>query len=503
MFESLSERLSGVFRAFGAKQLTEDNIQEALREVRLALLEADVNFSVVKDFVEKVRVGCVGQEVGKKLTPGQQVIKVVHEELTALLGGASQGLKLVGPPPSVLMLVGLQGSGKTTTAGKLANLLRKQKMRPYLVPADVHRPAAILQLQTLAKQLDIPCFDTKADMAPATIAAQAVEAAKAAGCNLVIVDTAGRLHIDEPLMQELKDITRAVNPQEIFFVADAMTGQNAVSVAESFNSYVPLTGVVLTKMDGDARGGAALSIKAITGATVRYVGIGEQLSDLEDFYPERVAGRILGMGDMLTLIEKAQAGVDEEEAKALAKKMEKAKFDLEDFRVQMRRMRQMGSLESIMKMIPGLGALAGKLGDMNVPEKELSRTDAIINSMTMKERRNPELLNGSRKLRVAKGSGTSINEVNMLLKKFDQMRLMMQQMMQGGGKKTAMPQGGMGGLGGMGALGGLGGMGGMPGMGAMPGMPGLPGGMGQSKGSATKKKRDVQKERAKRKNKKR
>ena len=488
MFESLSERLSGVFRGFGSRQLTEENIRDGLREVRLALLEADVNFAVVKEFVDRVRDKCVGQEVEKKLTPAQHVVKVVHDELVELLGGDTAEFNvrpaLGTNDPAVIMMVGLQGSGKTTSSGKLANLLRKQKMRPLLVPVDIYRPAAIEQLQTLARQLDIPCFGTTPDMKPVDIARAAVAQAKAQEATVVILDTAGRLHVDEPLMQELVDIKAAVHPREILFVADAMTGQDAVTVAESFNKSVGLTGVVLTKMDGDARGGAALSIKSVTGAPVKFVGTGEKLSDMESFHPDRVAGRILGMGDVMTLIERAQESIDKEEAEALALKMQKAKFDLEDFRVQMRRVKQMGSLESIMKMIPGLGGLTKKLGDVSASEGELRRTEAIINSMTMKERRNPEILNGSRRARIAKGSGVSIGQVNMLLKQFEQMRQMMQHMTGGKGKMPKMPAG-MPGMPGMG----------MPGAG-MPGMPGMGGGHGSS---ATKKKRDVQKERAKRK----
>ncbi len=497
MFESLSERLSGVFRGFGSRQLTEESVREGLREVRLALLEADVNFAVVKDFVERVREKCVGQEVEKKLTPAQHVVKVVHDELVELLGGDTAALDLRPAPgttdPAVIMMVGLQGSGKTTSSGKLANLLRKQKMRPFLVPVDVYRPAAIEQLQTLARQLDIPCFATTPDMKPVDIARAAVAQARLQDATVVILDTAGRLHVDEPLMRELSDIKAAVRPQEILFVADAMTGQDAVTVAEAFNESVGLTGVVLTKMDGDARGGAALSIKSVTGAPVKFVGTGEKLSDLESFHPDRVAGRILGMGDVLTLIERAQESIDQEEAEALARKMQKASFDLEDFRVQMRRVKQMGSLESIMKMIPGLGGLTKKLGDMNVPEGELRRTEAIISSMTMKERRHPDILNGSRRMRIARGAGVSIGEVNMLLKQFEQMRQMMQRMTGGKGKMPKMPAG----MPGMGMPGmGVPGMGGIPGLDGLPGMPGAGAGRGAS---ATKKKRDVQKERAKRK----
>ncbi|MGN1038452.1 MAG: signal recognition particle protein [Mailhella sp.] len=497
MFESLTDRLSGVFRNLsGRAQLTESNIQDALREVRLALLEADVNFKIVREFVDRVREAALGVQVMKGVTPAQQVIQVVHDELVKLLGGDDTSLKLQGSQPAVILMAGLQGSGKTTSSGKLALLLRKQKMRPYLVPADVYRPAAIDQLRTLAKQLDIPCFDSTADMNPVDIARAAVEEAKARQCTVVILDTAGRLHVDEPLMQELVSIKEAVHPQEILFVADAMTGQDAVTVAESFNEHLGITGVVLTKMDGDARGGAALSIKSVTGAPVKFVGMGEKLSEMEVFHPDRIAGRILGMGDVLTLLEKAQSEMAAEEAEALARKMQKAKFDLEDFRTQMRHMRKLGSFESIMKMIPGLGALAGKLGDMSGHEKELNRTEAILNSMTNQERRNPDIINGSRRARIARGSGTQVQDVNMLLRQFEQMKKMMQSMMQPNRHMPRIPQGMMNRLGGMGAMPGLGGL---PGMGGMPGLPGgMPGLPGSGK-SATKKKRDKQK----RKNKKR
>ena len=394
MFESLSDRLSSAFRSLsGRAQLTEENIRDGLREVRLALLEADVNFKVVKEFVERVRERVLGQEVEKSLTPTQQLVKAVHDELVTLLGGETTELNLRGAQPGVIMMVGLQGSGKTTSAGKLANLLRKQKMRPYLVPVDVYRPAAIDQLRTLARQLDIPCFASSADMKPVDIVRAALEDAKEKQCTVVILDTAGRLHIDSPAHAGAAlDIKSAVQPTgNPLFVADAMTGQDAVTVAEAFNKDLALTGVVLTKMDGDARGGAALSIKSVHGqASVKYVGVGEKLSDLEVFHPERVAGRILGMGDMLTLIEKAQSSFEAEEAEAMAKKLQKATFDFEDFRTQMRRMKKIGSLENILKLIPGLGGLTSKLGDLKAPEQEMARTEAVINSMTMKERRNPD-----------------------------------------------------------------------------------------------------------------
>jgi signal recognition particle subunit SRP54 len=495
MFESLTDRLSSVFRSIsGRAQLTESNIQDALREVRLALLEADVNFKIVREFVDRVREAALGVEVMKGVTPAQQVIQVVHDELVKLLGGQDTALKLQGTQPAVILMTGLQGSGKTTSSGKLALLLRKQKMRPYLVPADVYRPAAIEQLRTLAKQLDIPCFSSTSDMNPVDIARLAIEDARSKQCTVVIIDTAGRLHVDEPLMQELVAIKAAVHPQEILFVADAMTGQDAVTVAESFNEHLGITGVILTKMDGDARGGAALSIKSVTGAPVKFVGMGEKLSEMEVFYPDRVAGRILGMGDVLTLLEKAQSTMEAEEAEALAKKMQKAKFDLEDFRTQMRRMRKIGSLESIMKLIPGLSGIANKLGDLSGHEKELNKTEAILNSMSDQERHNPDIINGSRRARIARGSGTQVHDVNMLLRQFEQMKKMMQSMMQPGKSMPRIPQGMMNRLGGMGP-----GLGGLPGMSGLPGLPGGMPGMPGSGNSATKKKRDKQK----RKNKKR
>lgn len=494
MFESLSDRLSGVFRKLGGQsRLTEENIREGLREVRLALLEADVNFKVVKDFVETVREKCLGQEVLKGVSPAQQVVKIVHDELVALLGGETTALDLRGRQPGVVMMVGLQGSGKTTSAGKIANLLRKQKMRPYLVPADVYRPAAIDQLTMLAKQLDMPCYPSAVEMDPVDIARAAVEEAHAQQASVVLLDTAGRLHIDETLMQELVAIKEAVQPQEILFVADAMTGQDAVTVAEAFNEKLGITGVVLTKMDGDARGGAALSIKSVTGAPVKYVGLGEKLSEIEVFHPDRIAGRILGMGDVLTLIEKAQTTIKAEEAEELARKMQRAQFNLEDFRTQMRRVRQMGSLDTILKLIPGMGGLREKLAEASgaVPEKEMARTEAIINSMTMAERRNPDILNGSRRARIARGSGTTVQQVNQLVRQFEQMRQMMKGMMggkgAGGGRMPRLP----GGMGGMPGMGGLAGMGGMPGLNSLPSMP------GSNPAAKKKKKRDKPKRKKK------
>ncbi len=490
MFESLTDRLSGVFRNLsGRAQLTESNIQEALREVRLALLEADVNFKVVKEFTEAVKEKALGLEVMKGVSPAQQVIKVVNDELTNLLGGESTELKLQGKQPAIILMAGLQGSGKTTSSAKLALLLRQQKMKPYLVPADIYRPAAIDQLQTLAKQIDIPCFNSNANMKPLEIVRLAIEDAKEKQATVLILDTAGRLHIDDVLMGELAEIKEFADPQEILFVADAMTGQDAVTVAEAFNERLKITGVVLTKMDGDARGGAALSIKSVTGAPVKFVGMGEKISEMEVFHPDRVAGRILGMGDVLTLLEKAQSNIEEAEAEALAKKMQKAKFDLEDFRTQMKRMKSMGSFASLMKMIPGLGSMANQLEDMKGHEKELGKTEAIINSMTMKERRNPEIINPSRKVRIANGSGTRVQDVNQLLRQFEQMRKMMQGMLGGKGPKgmgalgKKMPD--LNKLGGMGGIPGLGGMGGLGGLGGIPGL----GGGSRTNSSPTKKKR--------------
>ena len=446
MFESLSDRLSGVFQSLrGQGRLTEDNIQAGLREVRLALLEADVNFSVVKSFVDNVRSKCIGQDLLKGVNPAQQVVKIVHDELVSILGGESSGLNLTGAQPASIMLVGLQGSGKTTSAGKLANLLRKQKMRPYLVPLDVYRPAAIDQLMVLARQLNIPCFPSTTEMTPHDIALKALEQARAEQATVLLLDTAGRLHVDEALMDELKDLKETLNPQEILFVADAMTGQEAVNVAQSFHDKIALTGVVLTKMDGDARGGAALSIRSVIGAPVKFVGVGEKLSEMEVFHPDRIAGRILGMGDVLTLVEKAQETIDAEEAEALAKKMRKASFNFEDFLKQLHRIKKIGSLDTILKLIPGFSGLREKIQAATnaMPEKELAKVEAIISSMTVQERQNPDILNGSRRARIAKGSGVTVTDVNRLVKQFEEMRKMMKNVM-AGGKQTRPSLPGMG-----------------------------------------------------------
>jgi signal recognition particle subunit SRP54 len=426
MFESLSEKLSRTFKKLrGQGRLTEKNIEEALKEVRMALLEADVNYKVVKKFVEDIRHSAMGQEVLESLTPGQQVIKIVHEELIRLMGGTRQELNLTGRSPFTLMLVGLQGSGKTTTAGKLALHLRKKGRNPYLVPADIYRPAAIEQLKKLGSQLGIPVHDTDKNRKPEDTCQEALARAGTAGADILIIDTAGRLHIDDELMAELVRIKQRVSPTEILLVADAMTGQDAVNVAKHFNDLLDISGVILTKMEGDARGGAALSVKAVTDKPIKFIGVGEKLDALEPFFPDRLASRILGMGDMLSLIEKAQEEFDEKEAQKLARKLKKREFDLEDFLGQLRQLKKLGSLEQIMSMIPGLGQLK-QLKNMKPDEKELGRVEAIINSMTKEERGNYKLINGSRRRRIALGSGTTIQDVNRLLKNFAQTKKMME-----------------------------------------------------------------------------
>lgn len=486
MFESLSDRLSGALRSItGRTRLDEKTIQDGLREVRLALLEADVNIRVVREFTEKVRERCLDQEVLQSFTPAQQVLSIVNEELVTLLGGKTAELNLSGKRPSIIMMVGLQGSGKTTSTAKIANKLREEGKKPYLVPADVYRPAAIDQLTTLARQLDMPVYPSATSMNPVDIAVNSVREAADAGCDVLLLDTAGRLHVDEELMRELVAIKEKTAPAEIMFVADAMTGQDAVTVAEAFNNDLSITGVVLTKMDGDARGGAALSIKSVTGASVKFVGVGEKVTDIEPFHPDRIASRILGMGDMLTLMEKAKAAFDEKEAEETARKLQKAEFNLEDFLAQMKKLKSFGSFENLLKLIPGMSGLAGQLGG-NVPEQELGRFEAIISSMTLKERRNPKILNPSRRQRIAKGSGTTIAQVNQLLKQFDAMKGMMQKAMGGKGGK-GLPR--MGGMGGMASLGG------MPGMGDV----GYSGGGGLSKTALKKKKEKRKAERKKKK----
>jgi len=426
MFESLSEKLSRTFKKLrGQGKLTEKNIEEALKEVRMALLEADVNYKVVKKFVEDIRQSAMGQEVLDSLTPGQQVIKIVHQELIRLMGGSRQELNLTGRTPFTLMLVALQGSGKTTTAGKLALHLRKKGRNPYLVPADIYRPAAIEQLKNLGSQLGIPVHDTEKNRKPEDTCQEALQRAGTVGADILIMDTAGRLHIDDELMAELVRIKERVSPTEILLVADAMTGQDAVNVAKHFNDLLDISGVILTKMEGDARGGAALSVKAVTDKPIKFIGVGEKLDALEPFFPERLASRILGMGDMISLIEKAQEEFDEKEALKLAKKLKKREFDLEDFLGQLRQLKKLGSLEQIMSMIPGMGQLK-QLKNMKPDEKELVRVEAVINSMTKEERENYKIINGSRRRRIALGSGTTIQDVNRLLKNFAQTKKMME-----------------------------------------------------------------------------
>ena len=430
MLEALSERLGAIFnRLSNSGRLSETDVAEVLREVRIALLEADVSLSVAKEFINAIKERAVGADVLQSLTPGQSVIKIVHDELVALLGGAEARLQFSDSPPTVIMLTGLQGSGKTTQAGKLALRLKEQGRRTLLVAADVYRPAAIDQLKTLGKQIDLPVFDQGAGD-PVKIARDGVAEAKRLGIPTVIIDTAGRLQIDEKLMDELARIKAAVNPKEILFVADAMTGQDATNVAKGFNDRLGITGVILTKMDGDARGGAALSIHKMTGAPIKFVGIGEKLGALEPFYPDRLASRILGMGDVLTLIEKTQSVYSEQQAKDLAQKLRRNDFTLDDFLEQLRQVRKMGSMTDIMKMIPGLSRA---LPNVDIDERDLGRVEAIICSMTRRERSRPEILNGSRRKRIATGSGTQVSDVNRLVKQFEASRQLMKQM--GGGKR--------------------------------------------------------------------
>ncbi len=435
MLEALGERLGAIFARLGSRgRLTEADVNEVAREVRIALLEADVNLSVAKEFVNAVKEKAVGADVLASLTPAQSVIKIVHDELVALMGGAQARLNFSDSPPTVMMLVGLQGSGKTTHAGKLALRLKEQGRRTLLVAADVYRPAAIAQLQTLGKQIDLPVY-TEASNDPVAIARNGVAEAARLGIPTVIIDTAGRLQIDEQLMTELADIKAGTKPHEILFVADAMTGQEATTVAKGFNERLGITGIVLTKMDGDARGGAALSIYKITGAPIKFVGVGEKLSAIEPFHPDRLASRILGMGDVLTLIEKTQSVYSIEQAKELEQKFRKNEFTLDDFLSQLRQVRKMGSMTDILKMIPGMSKALPK--EFEIDEKDINRVEAIICSMTRLERRRPDVLNASRRRRIARGSGTQVADVNRLVKQFEQSRAMMKQM--GGGKRPKLP----------------------------------------------------------------
>ncbi|MHB0798814.1 signal recognition particle protein [Bacillus thuringiensis] len=446
-FEGLADRLQQTMQKIRGKgKVSEADVKEMMREVRLALLEADVNFKVVKDFVKRVSERAVGQDVMKSLTPGQQVIKVVQEELTELMGGEQSKIAVANKPPTVIMTVGLQGAGKTTTTGKLANLLRKKHNRkPMIVAADIYRPAAIKQLETLGKQLDMPVFSLGDQVSPVEIAKQAIAKAKEDHHDYVLIDTAGRLHIDEELMDELAKVKEVAKPDEIFLVVDAMTGQDAVNVAQSFHEQLGLTGVVLTKLDGDTRGGAALSIKAVTNTPIKFAGMGEKLDAIEAFHPERMASRILGMGDVLTLIEKAQATVDEEKAKELEQKMRTLSFTLDDFLEQLGQVRQLGPLDELLGMLPGANKIKG-LKNAQVDEKQIGHIEAIIRSMTKLEREQPEIINASRKKRIAKGSGTTVQEINRLIKQFDDMKKMMKTMtgMQKGKKKGKKK--GLGGL---------------------------------------------------------
>ena len=448
MFATLSDKLDLVFKKLrGQGVMTEDNVKEALREVRLALLEADVNFKVVKDFVEKVRSRAVGTEVLQSLAPGQQVIKIVHDELVLLMGGGEDNsLDLAAKPPVAIMLVGLQGAGKTTSCGKLAKYLKSQRKKPLLVPADVYRPAAIEQLKVLGRQLDVEVFNSSADQKPLEICRAALRYATLNAFDVVIYDTAGRHQIDDYLMEELEGIRDELAPREILFVADAMTGQEAVNVAAGFNDRLGITGVILTKLDGDAKGGAALSIKAVTGKPVKFVGLGEKLDALDVFHADRLVSRILGMGDVLTLIEKAQANFDEKESARLQQKMKKrgGSFDLEDFKSQLQQIKKMGSLESIMGMIPGMGKMMKQMQGAQPSERELKRIEAIIDSMTPKERANHTIINGSRRLRIAKGSGTSVQEVNQLLKRFSEAQRVVKQLQKMGPKGLMKGMKGMG-----------------------------------------------------------
>ena len=454
IFESLSDRLQATFKKLrGHGKLTEEDVNEAMREVRMALLEADVNFKVVKNFIKTVKERAVGQNILETLTPAQVVIKIVDEELTNLMGGTQSRINMSPKPPTIIMMVGLQGAGKTTSAGKLGLALKKQGKRPLLVAADIYRPAAIKQLQVVGEQLGLPVFTMEPGTDAVTIAKSSIPYSQSHANDVIIIDTAGRLQIDEKLMQELRDIKSSVKPHEILLVVDAMTGQESVNVAQSFHEDLGLDGVVMTKLDGDARGGAALSIKAVTGVPIKFVGMGEKLEALEPFHPDRMASRILGMGYVLSLVEKAQENFDLEEAKKMEKKLRKDEFTLDDFLSQMQQVKKLGSLESILGMIPGMGGLKKQLEgqDIDLDGKEVRQIEAIIKSMTPKERADISIINGSRRKRIAMGSGTRVQDVNKLLKQFGEMRKMMKKM-----KKMQKGKKGFPGLGGLGSLGGFG-----------------------------------------------
>ena len=445
IFEGLTDKLQGALSKLKSKgKLTEKDVKDAMREVKLALLEADVNFKVVKDFIKKVQERCVGQEVMQSLTPAQHVIKIVDEELTTLMGDVQSKVVISPKPPTVIMMVGLQGAGKTTTSGKLGSYFKKQGKRPLLVACDVYRPAAIKQLQVVGEKLEIPVFNMGDKESPINIAKAGLSHAIKNNNDLVIIDTAGRLHIDEKLMDELKSIKSEVKPHEILLVVDSMTGQDAVNVAESFNEALGVDGVILTKLDGDTRGGAALSIRAVTQKPIKFIGMGEKLDDLEPFHPDRMASRILGMGDILSLIEKAQENIDLDKARELEQKIKKQDLDFEDFLQQMEQIQNIGPLDKILGMMPGIGNIKDQLGDIDLNGKEMKRTKAIIQSMTVEERRNPNILNASRKKRIAKGSGNTVQDVNRLIKQFNEMKKMMK--MFTGSQKSMKKRGGFAGL---------------------------------------------------------
>lgn len=435
-FEGLSSKFQNIARKFkGKTRITESDLKEMLREVKLALLEADVNYKIVKEFIATIQEKALGQDVLKSLTPGQQVIKIVKDELVELLGGTDARLNISPNPPTIIMMVGLQGSGKTTTAAKLANILRKDGKKPLLVACDVYRPAAIKQLQVLGAQLNIPVYANENSQDVVKISKQAIEQAISKLNDVIIIDTAGRLQIDEVLMEELKNLKSAVKPHEILLVVDSMTGQEAVNVAESFKDAVGIDGIVLTKLDGDTRGGAALSVKKVTGRPIKYIATGEKMNDIEQFHPDRMASRILGMGDVLSIIEKAEEAITEEEAEKLEAQLRKNKFDLDDYLTQLRQIKKMGSFSSILKMIPGLGS---KMKDIQVDDKEFLRIESMICSMTKEERRNPKILNGQRRLRIAKGSGTTVEQLNKFMKSFEMTQKMMKQMKSEKGMKNVM-----------------------------------------------------------------
>ena len=435
MFDGLSEKLNNAFKRLRSKgKLTPDDVKVGMREIKMALLEADVNYKVVRDFIKTVSERAVGVEVLESLLPGQQVVKIVHEEMIALMGGSQSKLTIASKPPTVIMMVGLQGAGKTTHAAKLANMYKKQGKNPRMVACDVYRPAAIRQLEVLGEQLSIPVFSMGTGVSPVKIAREGLKEATRRGCDMVFIDTAGRLHIDEELMEELKKIKAEVEPTEILLTIDAMIGQDSVNVAESFNELLDITGVILTKLDGDTRGGAALSVRHVTGKPIKFIGVGEKMDAIEPFHPDRMASRILGMGDVLTLIDKAQQQFDEKKAAELEQKLRKSLFTLDDYLDQLGQIKNMGNIEQLMGMIPGMKP--GALKDAKIDENALAHTEAIIRSMTMKEREHPEIIQASRKIRIAKGSGTSVEEVNKLLKQFDQMKKMIKQFSGGGGKRN-------------------------------------------------------------------